>query len=378
MDSTFKDRLPRLEGLLALSQTRGLDVRPILLRVLTDMFVSAPHCTESDSARFTELAAHLIDQVDGETRHQIAEKLGPCPATPRVIVDKLITCEPRAADKIISLSPALTGEDLWTLATDGGPITTAAIAKRSDLDRDLMRYLLHKGYSLVAEMLAANLHAPLDRDAVASLAACADNPQDMGRVLSTRSDVDAAWLAPFFLDLDAATRVRIVEAVVAEIQTARISPREAHVVAATADLDALEQAALSRNTIEMADRLQALFGFDAPIAARMVADPGGDALALSLIASGMAADQAGRILMFVCPQAASVSQMRHLTLMLETVPRIAATRLVRAMSRTAAPHSMPRHEPIFVESSSPRLHGHYSLAQQPAALPTSRQKSQRV
>ena len=83
MDLTFKDQLPRLDGLLALSGSSGLDIRPTLLRVLTDLFVTARRRTDADVIRFNELAGHLVQQVDMATRLVVAEKLAPCAAAPR-------------------------------------------------------------------------------------------------------------------------------------------------------------------------------------------------------------------------------------------------------------------------------------------------------
>src|SRR4051812_42153077 len=86
----FDQQVPRLDGLFALSRTPGLDVRPTLLRVLTDLFVDARQRGEDDIERYTELAGHLVEQVDDETRLVVAGKLAPCAFAPRPVIDKLI------------------------------------------------------------------------------------------------------------------------------------------------------------------------------------------------------------------------------------------------------------------------------------------------
>ena len=62
-----------LGGLLSLSRREGVDVRPTLLRVLTDLYVQAASHTADEEAQFTELATRLmatyevvIELVEGE------------------------------------------------------------------------------------------------------------------------------------------------------------------------------------------------------------------------------------------------------------------------------------------------------------------------
>src|SRR5689334_9688464 len=98
----FEEQWPRLEGLFALSTARGLDVRPTLLRVLTDLFVEAGQRSDVEVARYAELACHLIEQVDEDTRFVVAGKLAASLQAPRIVLDKLLGSEPEAACRIIS------------------------------------------------------------------------------------------------------------------------------------------------------------------------------------------------------------------------------------------------------------------------------------
>ena len=59
---------PRLEGLYDLALRDGIDIRPTLLRVLTDLYVQKPLHTLEEERQFVELATGLIDAVDPATR----------------------------------------------------------------------------------------------------------------------------------------------------------------------------------------------------------------------------------------------------------------------------------------------------------------------
>jgi len=350
----FDQEVPRLEGLFALSRTPGLDVRPTLLRVLTDLFVDARQRGDDEIERYAELASHLIEQVDEDTRIVVAGKLAPCAFAPRAVIDKLIIAEPSVAARIIEASPLMTHEDLWTLATDGGPVTSAAIARRSDLDGEMIRFLARKGMPLVAEALGRNPRAAMDRETIALLSPLATETPSLGAILSARSGVKAEWLAPIFLELDQAVRATVLRAFTTSEQADRPMPREALVIAPKLVLDALESAALSRDLEALAGGIAQIFGMAADMATRIVTDRTGEALTVTLVAIGVPLDQATRILMFANSEAGgSLERMRLLVRVVDTLPRNAATRLLRAFSETLA-EAPARHEPIFSDSKPAR------------------------
>src|ERR1700752_4884681 len=55
---------PGFDGLMTLSRREGVDIRPTLLRVLTDLYVQASVHSEEETQQFVELTSRLIDQVD--------------------------------------------------------------------------------------------------------------------------------------------------------------------------------------------------------------------------------------------------------------------------------------------------------------------------
>ncbi|EJN12380.1 hypothetical protein PMI42_04267 [Bradyrhizobium sp. YR681] len=84
-----KSLFPGFDGLMNLSRREGVDVRPTLLRVLTDLYVQTRVHSEDEQRQFVELATRLIDQVDDATRAAIKAKLAVYPQTPVAVLQKL-------------------------------------------------------------------------------------------------------------------------------------------------------------------------------------------------------------------------------------------------------------------------------------------------
>src|SRR3954465_4173821 len=81
---------PGFDGLMTLSRREGVDIRPTLLRVLTDLYVQASSHTEDEERQFVELASRLIDQADAATRAGVRARLSIYPRTPFPIREKLL------------------------------------------------------------------------------------------------------------------------------------------------------------------------------------------------------------------------------------------------------------------------------------------------
>jgi len=80
---------PGFDGLMTLSRREGVDIRPTLLRVLTDLYVQASAHSADEERQFVELTSRLIDQVDDATRAAVRARLAVYPATPFEIMNKL-------------------------------------------------------------------------------------------------------------------------------------------------------------------------------------------------------------------------------------------------------------------------------------------------
>jgi hypothetical protein len=80
---------PGFDGLMTLSRREGVDIRPTLLRVLTDLYVQANAHSADEERQFIELTSRLIDQVDDATRAAVRARLAVYPATPAEVLKKL-------------------------------------------------------------------------------------------------------------------------------------------------------------------------------------------------------------------------------------------------------------------------------------------------
>ncbi len=80
-----------LDSLVDLACRDGVDIRPTLLRVLTDLYVQKSVHTPEEETQFVELALGLVDAVDMQTRATVATTLAAYPAAPDVVLGRLNT-----------------------------------------------------------------------------------------------------------------------------------------------------------------------------------------------------------------------------------------------------------------------------------------------
>ena len=86
---TASSLFPGFDGLITLSRREGVDIRPTLLRVLTDLYVQTSRHSEEEARQFVELTSRLIDQVDDATRAAVRARLAVYPDTPDDVLRQL-------------------------------------------------------------------------------------------------------------------------------------------------------------------------------------------------------------------------------------------------------------------------------------------------
>ena len=69
-----RQHLSGLDGLTELGIRTGADMRPTLLRVLTDLYVHRLSHTPDEERHYTELAMRLLEAVDVSTRVAVARR----------------------------------------------------------------------------------------------------------------------------------------------------------------------------------------------------------------------------------------------------------------------------------------------------------------
>ncbi len=85
---------PKLDGLVDLACRDGVDIRPTLLRVLTDLYVQKPKHSAEEETQYVELALGLIGTVDGSTRAAVIASLSRYPGAPATILGALNGSQP--------------------------------------------------------------------------------------------------------------------------------------------------------------------------------------------------------------------------------------------------------------------------------------------
>src|SRR5580693_5246260 len=97
---------PGFDGLMTLSRREGVDIRPTLLRVLTDLYVQASSHSSDEARQFVELTSRLIDQVDDATRAAVRARLAIYPGTPPEVLRKL-GLQPSSPDLRVPVAAAI-------------------------------------------------------------------------------------------------------------------------------------------------------------------------------------------------------------------------------------------------------------------------------
>jgi hypothetical protein len=81
---------PNLNGLVELATRDGVDIRPTLLRVMTDLYIQKPMHSAEEEQHFTELALRLFELVDASTRAIVAEKIIGYPNAPAEVRQRVL------------------------------------------------------------------------------------------------------------------------------------------------------------------------------------------------------------------------------------------------------------------------------------------------
>src|SRR5436309_15056997 len=100
-----------IEDLLDPAQQLGIDMRPTLLRVLTDLYLQRPTHSAEDGGYFTELALRLIDATDVAARAALATGLASYASPPPAIVQRLARDVIEVAAPILRHPTCLTATD---------------------------------------------------------------------------------------------------------------------------------------------------------------------------------------------------------------------------------------------------------------------------
>jgi Uncharacterised protein conserved in bacteria (DUF2336) len=313
---------PNLDGLDDLARLRGVDTRPTLARVLTDLYVQKPSHTLDEETHYTELVLRLLDAVEVGTRAAVAHKLATYPAAPRAVVLRLARDVIDVADPVLRHSPCLPGSELAAISKECGPLHVAAIAARR----------AHVG----ASARASDERAPTRPIAASSLPRSSPWRQLIGEAETAPAPIETGLGELFLAASSEERRVILANLDPADPIPPRPVPSES--------VARLEAAALARRPEEFAEELARALGVNGTTARRVVDDNGGEPVLIAAKALDMSSEVLVRILLFVNPAIGeSVSRVFALAQLYLDVPRAAALQVLASL-RSSAP-ARPNHRP---------------------------------
>jgi uncharacterized protein (DUF2336 family) len=308
--------IPSLEGLETLSRRKGVDIRPTLVRVLTDLYVQKPLHSLQEEQHYTELVLRLIEAVDIPTRAIVARKLAEYPTAPIKVVHRLARDVPEVAEPLLRHSPRLTGKELLAIIAECGPRYAKIIAGRGTLDGRDQRSRASRRQpdptfevGLVGRERSAGLPPTSGEDAAAA----------------RQSEVS---LGEKFLAADRAERRRMLT----DVEVGGQYGANRSWPPSDTTIRRLEAAALAHNPDLFVRELERGLGIAKALARRLVMDRSGEPLLAALKALGMPSDVLVRVLLFLDPAVGqSVDLVFDFSRLYDRMDPAAAVRLLASL-----------------------------------------------
>ena len=314
---------PGFDGLMTLSRREGVDIRPTLLRVLTDLYVQASTHTEDEARQFVELTSRLIDQVDDATRAAVRARLAVYPGTPIQVLRQL-GLKPSHPDQRVPLAQEIAAELIAA-----GPIPAIpSAAPRINAPRD------------VQLRMASNL---------------------------SMQPTDAAEISGMFFGAGPSERVLILHNL--SDTPLKASPRIPAQRAARA-IETLEMAAFAADvenfTLELGESLILPW----KISTQVVNDAGGEPLACAAKAIGMPSPVFQRVLLFLKPEfGTSVNIVYRLSRLYDTLSERSALIMLAAWRGSTMAIARARYRPSLHDDERNRARPATAQTRQTVHLP---------
>ncbi len=359
-------RLTPLPFLASLETAPGPDPRRILLRIATDHFISLQNPSPPQIAHFEKTVERLIGKADPATRLLVAAKLAVHPTAPPRVFEMIETMGGEGALHILEHAP-LPRERLLAAAL-GNESRASALARRGDLDADIVATLSARPEVEVVLALAGNPAAPIGAAAFATQARRAEREKPLAAALLGRptGEIDPAAL---FLIASSEQRAAILAAAQRAEIAARgrrsLSKRRRRGDCAARKLRARAGARTVQRNPRAGARMQ-------PRSCR--ADRWRDlgrTLAVALAALGAAQDVAVRILISGDLQSgARYTRVGSLIRLKDGLNPAAARRVIAALIGAPRPRPHRQHQPVLDPNAS--------SAPEPRGAPQTRRAASRA
>ena len=309
---------------MMLSRREGVDIRPTLLRVLTDLYVQANAHSADEERQFVELTSRLIDQVDDATRAAVRGRLAIYPGTPAEVLKKL-GLKPSSPDHRVPVAREIPGA------------LSAAPPVKAPSEGQLR--------------MASNLSMQLK---------------------------DAAEINDMFVRAGASERASILHNL--HDTPLRASARIPAARAARA-IETLEMAAFAADIENFTLELGEALILPSRVAAQVVNDPGGEPLACAAKALDMPSAVFQRVLLFLNPEfGSSVNSVYRLSRLYDSLSERSALIMLAAWRGSTMAVTRAKHQPTLYDDERHRARSAPAqtrpAAQQPDADIAARSGSQ--
>jgi len=309
---TTSPLFPGFDGLMTLSRREGVDIRPTLLRVLTDLYVQASVHSEDEKRQFVELTSRLIDQVDDATRAAVRARLAVYPDTPVEVMRQL------------GLKPA-----------------------------------------------APDPRAPLVQEFPAAMSAPPAKPLSEAQLRMASSlsmqPKDAAEISEMFFNAGASERALILHNL--SDTPLRASARIPGARAARA-IETLEMAAFAADVENFAVELGETLILPWKVATQVVNDPGGEPLACAARALDMPAPVFQRVLLFLKPEfGCSVTTVYRLSRLYDRLSERSALIMLAAWRGSTMAATRAKYRPALYDDERNRARSAAAQTRPATALP---------
>jgi hypothetical protein len=298
-----------LEALTALGSRRGLDMRPTLLRVLTDLYVQRVAHTAAEERHYTELALRLLEAVDISTRVAVARRFARYPSPPLRILQALARDLPKVAAEI-----------------GAHPLLQPSTAMRAPP-------------SIASGDLAAHDVAPADNSAV--------------RASETMDFATAGKLSEAFFAAGAQERALILRNlhIVAPLQSRPTLGARQPAIG-----EQLERAVLTQRYNDFTQHLAGALRVPRTLAQRIAGDNLGEPVLVAVKAFDIPREVLYRILLFLNPAVGhSVERVQALAALFEDMTSASADSMVaiwQALRRSE--RAAPKHQPLLWDDDARR------------------------
>jgi len=317
--------IPNLDGLDDLARRNDVDVRPTLVRVLTDLYIQKSRHTAEEEQHYTELALRLIEGVDIPTRAIVARKLAHYPAAPVKVVARLARDVPEVAETILRYSARLPAAELLVIIAELGPRHAGFVAERRANDPTIR----DPGGRDAGAQPASDRSGPRSRPREVSAtpgqpAGVGDPPSQLSGRMGQRPGAEPP-LGDVFLAANSAERRLILTNLDAE---GGDGPSPSWITSGSEAIGRLESAALAHRPNVFVAELEQALGISNELARRIVTDRSGEPLLAAAKAIGMPSDVLLRVLLFLDPAIGqSVERVFDLARLYDRITPRAAVRL---------------------------------------------------